>query len=104
MKQRLPQELIEDYKNNVPITQLCCKYELTDGTVRNQLMAMGLRKIPAWGGHREGGGRKKKETGGELCKIREKNKKIEFVKQSKGTKANPKFNLWKPNNDFGGGF
>ena len=100
--QRLPEELINDFKGNVRITDLCRKYELNYQNVKNQLIEMGLSEKSAWGGHREGCGRKRKVKNNELERIRECNLKTRFAKQPEGTLANPRFNLWKPNNDFYG--
>jgi len=97
----LPQELIEDYKSNARITDLCRKYELTYRAVKSQLIKMGLSGQPIRGGYREGCGRKKKETGGELHKIRAKNQEMKFTQQPEGVKANPRSNLCrKYNNDY----
>ena len=99
--QRLPEELIEDFKSNVRITDLCRKYELTYQIVKNQLMQMGLSEKSAWGGHRQGCGRKWKEKDSELERIRERNLKTQFPKQPEGTLANPRSNLCrKYNNDY----
>jgi len=104
--QRLPDELIEDFKSNVAITVLCRKYSLTYCVVKDQLIEMGLSKKSAWGGSRQGCGRKRKEKGSELQRIREHNTKTQFTKQPEGTKANPRSNLCrKYNNDYyTGGF
>lgn len=99
--QGLPKELIEDFKSNVRITDLCRKYELTYRVVKNQLIEMGLSERSAWGGHRQGCGRKRKESNSELERIRERNSKTQFAKQPEGTLANPRSNLCrKYNNDF----
>jgi len=101
MKNNLPEELINDFKSNVRITDLCRKYELTYQTVKNQLMQMGLSEKSAWGGHRQGCGRKRKEKDSELERIRERNLKTPFAKQPEGTLANPRSNLCrKYNNDY----
>ena len=97
----LPQELIEDFKSHVAITDLCRKYELPYRKIKSQLIEMGLSDKTPWGGYREGCGRKKKETGGELRRIRAKNQKMKLSQQPKGTQANPRSNLCrKYNNDY----
>jgi len=101
MKNNLPEELINDFKSNVAIKDLCRKYELTYQVVKDQLMKMGLSKKSIWGGSRQGSGRKRKEKGSELQRIRERNSKTQFTKQPEGTRANPRSNLCrKYNNDF----
>ena len=71
---QLPKELIEDYKSGALITNLCCKYELSKDTIRNQLIKIGVRKKGTHGGCRKGCGRKrcKEERGSEMRAIREK--------------------------------
>jgi len=61
MKKQLPKELVEDFKSNAPIKDLCCKYGLTHHIVKDQLMKMGLSEKPVWGGYRKGCGRKRRE-------------------------------------------
>ena len=90
---KLPQELIEDFKSNARITDLCKKYELTYKAVKDQLMKMGLTNQPVHGGYRIGCGRKKKQHN-ELRRIREQNKTLQFQQQPEGTKANPRFRLY----------
>ena len=102
--QRLPDELINDFKSNVAITVLCRKYSLTYSVVKDKLIQMGLSEKSAWGGHRVGCGRKRKEKDSELERIRERNLKTQFAKQPEGTLANPRSNLCrKYTNDFYGG-
>ena len=107
--QRLPEELIDDFKSNVRITDLCRKYELTYQTVKNQLIKMGLSEKSIWGGRREGCGKKRIDRNSELQRIRERNLKTPFAKQPEGTLANPKSDVWrttrKYSNDlYKGGF
>ncbi|MCK4320970.1 hypothetical protein KAX08_00405 [candidate division WOR-3 bacterium] len=89
---RLPKELIEDYKSNVAIPELCCKYGLNRYTVRDQLMKMGIKREDTWGGKRKGCGRKKRERSSELQRIRDKNVKLKSTRE--GVKVRPKFKLW----------
>ena len=95
MKTQLPKELIEDYKSNVQITDLCRKYELSREIIRNQLIKMGVREKTTWGGRRKGCGRKrcKKDRGSEIRAIRDKNAKLNKPIRE-GVKAKPKFKLW----------
>ena len=100
-KEKLSNQLIEDYKNGAFIVDLSHKYGLTYQVVKDQLMKMGLSKKSVWGGRRAGSGRKRKEKGSELQRIREHNSKTQFAKQPEGTRANPRSNLCrKYNNDF----
>lgn len=103
---QLPKELIEDYQNDVAIIDLCRKYDLNRNTISNQLIKIGVREKKTWGGRRKGCGRKRRERGTEIRKIREKNAKMRFAKQPEGTKVNPRFNeCRKYNNTFyEGGF
>ena len=89
---QLPEELIEDYKSNVMIPDLCKKYGLTRYIVRDQLMKMGIKEKATHGGCRRGCGRKRIDKDSELQRIREQNKRS-FTK-SEGVKVTPKFRLW----------
>lgn len=60
---RLPNELIEDYENNVMIVDLCQKYGVTYFIVRNRLKKLGLLEEKSWGGKRANCGRKRIEGG-----------------------------------------
>ena len=106
MSNKLPQELIEDFKSNVKIKDLCRKYELTYRAVKDQLMELGLTNAPVWGGYRKGCGRRKIERNSEIKRIREYKQKIPFAKQPEGTKANPRSNLCRKytNDYYQGGF
>jgi len=98
----LSKELIEDFKNNVMIVDLCKKYGLTYFIVRNGLKKLGLiNKEKSWGGKRQNCGRKKIEKDNELERIRKRNAKMSFEKQPEGSRANPRFQECRHyNNDF----
>ena len=84
----LSKELIEDFKSDVQISDLCRKYGISRKVIRNQLIEMGLKKENQWGGCRKGCGRKKAKKGEELQKIREQNMKIGYKhKQPEGSKV-----------------
>lgn len=92
---QLPKELIEDYKSGALIINLCCKYELSRDTIRNQLIKIGVRKKGTWGGCRKGCGRKrcKEERGSEMRAIREKSAKLNKPTRE-GIRVRPRFKLW----------
>ena len=90
---KLPKDLIEDYKSNVMIGDLCRKYDLPREVIRNQLVKIGVREKASWGGHRKGCGRKKREENSELQKIRDKNAKLNKPTRE-GVKVRSKFKLW----------
>jgi len=99
----LSKELIEDFKNNVMIVDLCKKYGLNYFIVINGLKKLGLIKEKSWGGKRQNCGRKKIEKDNELNKIRKHNKEINqnFTKQSGGNTVRSRFNVCrKYNNDY----
>ena len=58
--ERLPEELIQDYKSKAPIKELCGKYGMSFRVVKRQLIELGLTEPPVWGGRREGSGRKRR--------------------------------------------
>jgi len=98
----LPKELIEDFKNNMMIVDLCKKYGLTYFIVRNGLQKLELIKEESWGGKRSNCGRKKIEKNNELEKIRKHNEETKsLTKQSGGNTVRPRFNVCrKYNNDY----
>lgn len=89
---KLPKALIKDFKNDVPIVDLCKKYGLTYFIINRRLVKMGLKKVVR-GGYREGCGRKKIEKSSELQRIRDKNAKLN-KSTGEGVKVRPKFKLW----------